>query len=144
MPDLPPEQEEGLYQYVANGKGLVGVHGTAWWISGRAMELIGGAANWHPPGLTFTVHVENGNHPVMQGIEDFEVEDEIYMSAYEPAVQILTSAECFGRTHPMAWAKSYGKGRVFYTTLGHTSATFQRPPMQQMLTQGVRWAGTPG
>jgi type 1 glutamine amidotransferase len=141
LPDMTPEQEEGLYRFVASGKGLVGVHGTAWWIHGRAMDLIGGAANWHPPGLTFTVQIASDSHPITQGVSDFEVEDEIYMSAYEPGVQILASADCFGRAHPMAWAKPYHDGRVFYTTLGHTSATFERPAMQRLLTQGVRWAG---
>jgi type 1 glutamine amidotransferase len=143
-PDLTPAQEKGLMDFVAGGKGLVGVHGTAWWIGGRAMELIGGAANWHPPGLTFTVHVDNPNHPITQGINDFEVEDEIYISAYEPYIQILASAEWHGRAHPMAWVKPYGQGRVFYTTLGHTSNTFQRPAMQQLMTQGVRWVASGG
>ena len=140
--DLTAEQEEGLRTFVASGKGLVGAHGTAWWISGRAMDLIGGAANWHPPGLTFTVHVEAGDHPITQGVDDFEVEDEIYISAYEPTLRILASAEWQGRAFPMAWTKSFGQGRVFYTTLGHTSATFQRPAMQRLMSQGVRWAAT--
>jgi uncharacterized protein len=140
--DLTPEQEEGLRRFVASGKGLVGAHGTAWWINGRAMELIGGAANWHPPGLTFTVKIDQPNHPITQGVGDFEVEDEIYISAFEPTVQILASAEWQGKAHPMAWTKSYGQGRVFYTTLGHTKNTFERPAMQQLIAQGVRWAGS--
>ena len=138
--ELTAAQEEGLLGFVAGGKGLVGVHGTAWWIGGRAVDLMGGHANWHPPGLTFTVKVEDGGHPVMQGIEDFEVEDEIYMSAYDPAIRILASAQWSEKAHPLAWVKPYGKGRVFYTALGHTSATFQRPAMQQMMRQGVLWA----
>ncbi len=138
--DLTADQEEGLLQFVAGGKGLVGVHGTAWWIGGRAVDLIGGHANWHPPGLTFTVNVEDSAHPIMQGIEDFEVEDEIYMTAYDPAIHILASAQWHEKAHPMAWVKAYDRGRVFYTTLGHTSDTFKRPAMRQMLRQGVRWA----
>lgn len=140
-PDLTPAQEESLRNFVAGGKGLVGVHGSAWWIDGQAMQLIGGAANWHPPGLTFTVHVERPEHAITQGITDFEVEDEIYISAYEPTIEILASAEWQGRAHPMAWTKPYGQGRVFYTTLGHTKHTFERPSMQQLMAQGVRWAG---
>ncbi len=141
-PDLTPEQEEGLFNFVAGGKGLVGMHGTAWWIGGRAVDLIGGHANWHPPGLTFTVNIAERDHPTMQGIDDFEVEDEIYISAHEPQLQILATAEWHGKAHPMAWVKSYGKGRVFYTTLGHTAETFQRPAMQQVLVQATRWAAS--
>lgn len=106
------------------------------------MDLIGGHANWHPPGLTFTVTIDDASHAVTQDMIDFEVEDEIYISAYEPSLHILASAQWHGRAHPMAWVKSYGQGRVFYTTLGHTAETFQRPAMQQLMTQGARWAGT--
>ena len=42
-PDLTSEQEDGLFEFVSGGKGLVGIHGTAWWIGGRAVDLIGGA-----------------------------------------------------------------------------------------------------
>ena len=37
--DLTPAQEEGLFKFVEGGKGLVGIHGTAWWIGGRAVLL---------------------------------------------------------------------------------------------------------
>ena len=138
--ELSADQEDGLFQFVSGGKGLVGVHGTGWWIGGQAVDLIGGHANWHPPGLTFTVNVEDGAHPVMAGIDDFEVEDEIYMSAYDPAIHILASAQWAEKAHPMAWVKPYGNGRVFYTALGHTSDTFQRTAVQRMMRQGTLWA----
>lgn len=139
-PDLTPAQEEGLLQFVAGGKGLVGIHGTAWWIGGRAVDLIGGHANWHPPGLIFTVNIDDSQHPITQALTDFEVEDEIYISAYAPDLHILASAQWHGRSHPLAWVKPYGQGRVFYTALGHGPGTFERPAMQQLITQGVRWA----
>ena len=139
-PDLTPEQEAGLFGFVSGGKGLVGIHGTAWWIGGRAADLIGGHANWHPPGGTFTVHIEDADHPITQGVEDFEVEDEIYMSAYDPYLHIIASAEWSDRPHPMAWVKPYGDGRVFYTALGHGPGTFERPSMQKLVGQGVQWA----
>lgn len=140
-PDLTPDQEAGLFRFVESGKGLVGIHGTAWWIGGRAVDLIGGHANWHPPGLTFTVNIEDATHPITAGVSDFAVEDEIYISAYEPTLHILASAQWHGRAHPMAWVKRFGQGRVFYTALGHTADTFRQPAMQQLVTQGVRWVG---
>ena len=138
--DLTPEEEAGLFRYVSDGRGLVGIHGTAWWIGGRAVDLIGGHANWHPPGSTFTVHIEDTEHPTTQGLEDFDVEDEIYISAHEPDIHVLASAEWFGKAHPMAWVKPYGSGRVFYTTLGHGPGTFERAGMQQFITQAAKWA----
>ncbi len=141
VPVLTPAQEEGLFDFVAGGKGLVGIHGTAWCIGGKAVDLIGGHANWHPPGLTFTVSITDSDHPVTQGVPDFDVEDEIYMSAWDPAIRILATAEWSGKQHPLAWVKSYGEGRVFYTALGHGPGTFACLGMQQMMVQGVQWAG---
>jgi type 1 glutamine amidotransferase len=140
LDDLTPDQERGLFDYVSGGGGLVGVHGTAWWIPTRAVSLIGGHANWHPPGLTFEVQVDDPDHAVMDGIDNFEVDDEIYMSAWDPSIHVLASATWSDKQHPMAWTQSYGEGRVFYTTLGHGSGTFERPMMQKLVTNGALWA----
>ncbi|HZR01068.1 MAG TPA: ThuA domain-containing protein [Chloroflexota bacterium] len=138
--ELTEAQEEGLYRFVREGKGLVGIHGTGWWTSGRHAELTGGHANWHPPGLHFTVKIEEPGHPITQGIGDFEVDDEIYMSAYDPTIKILASASWSNVNHPMAWTHSYGKGRVFFTTLGHGPNTFEVPAVQRLVTNAVVWA----
>ena len=139
--ELSPEQEDALIAFVAGGKGLVGVHGTAWNVGERAVSLLGGHANWHPPGSTFTVNIADGDHPITDGVEDFEVEDEIYMSAWFPEIEILATAEWADKQHPLAWTKPHGDGRVFYTALGHGPDTFTRPNMQKLMLQGVRWAG---
>ena len=140
-PELSTEQEDALFAFVGGGKGLVGIHGTAWNIGERAVSLLGGHANWHPPGLTFTVNIAEGDHPITAGVADFEVEDEIYMSAWFPEIDILATAEWADKPHPLAWTKFHGDGRVFYTALGHGPDTFTRSGMQQLMTQGVRWAG---
>ncbi|MDA1193226.1 MAG: ThuA domain-containing protein [Candidatus Poribacteria bacterium] len=137
---LTDAQANGLEKFVESGKGLVGIHGTAWNISSRWIDLLGGSANWHPPGATFTVEVGNG-HAVTEGVENFEVEDEIYMSAVDPAVETLATASWQNRNHPLAWTKSHGNGRVFYTALGHGPGTFEKPMMQRLMTQAVLWAG---
>ena len=137
--ELTPRQEAGLFEFVSGGKGLVGVHGTAWKVGSRVVDLIGGHANWHPPGGTFRVHIEDPSHPATQGIADFELEDEIYISAYDPDLHILATAEWSDHDHPLAWVKTYGEGRVFYTTLGHGPATFEQLGMQKLI-QGLGWA----
>jgi hypothetical protein len=140
LDDLRPDQEQGLFDYVAGGGGPVGVHGTAWWIPSRAVPLLGGHANWHPPGLTFQVQIDDAEHPITDGVESFEVEDEIYMSAWDPSIEILATATWQDKQHPLAWTQPYGAGRVFYCALGHTAATYERPMMQRLMTNGVRWA----
>ena len=46
VPDLAPEQEAGLFAFVERGGGLAAMHGSAWWIGGKAVDLMGGHANW--------------------------------------------------------------------------------------------------
>jgi type 1 glutamine amidotransferase len=140
VPELTPAQAEGLLAFVRSGKGLVGVHGTGWQIGGEFITLIGGHANWHPPGLEFTVTIDDPSHPITEGVGSFTVQDEIYMSAWDPAIHILASATWADKQHPMAWTHRYGNGRVFYTTLGHGPSTFENPAVQQMLANGTRWA----
>ncbi len=139
QPELTPEQEAGLLSYVRGGGGFVGVHGTGWWIGREAFMLIGGHANWHPAGLEFTVHIEQ-QHPCVAGLTDFTVGDEIYMSAWDPNINVLATATWSERKHPVAWTHTYGDGRVFYTTLGHGPSTFENAAVQQLLVNGVLWA----
>lgn len=138
--ELADAQAGGLFSFVRGGKGLIGIHGTGWWIGGEAVGLIGGHANWHPPGLEFTVQVEDREHPVTQGVSEFTVQDEIYMSAWDPAVHVLATATWSDKKHPMAWTHTYGRGRVFYTTLGHGPGTFENPAVQKMIANAALWA----
>ena len=41
---------------------------------------------------------------------------------------------------PVAWAKMYGKGRVFYSTFGHAAETWDDPQIQKMYFEATRWA----
>ena len=65
--------------------------------------------------------------------------DEIYMSAWDPGIDVLATATWAERKHPMAWTNRYGDGRVYYTTLGHGPNTFLNPAVQQLLSNGARW-----
>jgi type 1 glutamine amidotransferase len=44
------------------------------------------------------------------------------------------------RDFPVSWAKKYGKGRVFYSTLGHVEENWDKPAIQTMYTEAIRWA----
>jgi type 1 glutamine amidotransferase len=137
--ELAPADESGLLSYVRDGGGFVGVHGTGWWIGGEAVRLVGGHANWHPAGLEFKVNIEQPGHPCVAGLSDFLVTDEIYMSAWDPAIDLLATASWAERKHPVAWTHSYGYGKVFYTTLGHGPSTFENAAVQRLLENGALW-----
>jgi hypothetical protein len=142
--DLTPEQAKGVFDFVRGGKGFVGIHGTGWRIGGEAIALTGGHANWHPPGLHFTVNVDDKEHAITRDLADFEVDDEIYMSAWDPAIRVLATATWAENKHPMAWTHSYGSGRVFFTTLGHAPNTFENEPVLRMLGNATLWAAGQG
>jgi type 1 glutamine amidotransferase len=138
--ELSEAESDGLLSFVRGGKGFIGIHGSGWWIGGEHIRLVGGHANWHPPGLEFTVRIDDTQHAITEGIGDFGVQDEIYMSAWDPSIHVLATAEWADKRHPMAWTNRYGEGRVFYTTLGHGPGTFENPTMQALLANAARWA----
>ena len=44
------------------------------------------------------------------------------------------------RDFAVAWTKMYGKGRVYYSTLGHVNENWDKPEFQKMITEAIRWA----
>jgi type 1 glutamine amidotransferase len=44
---------------------------------------------------------------------------------------------------PIAWTKRWGKGNVFYCSLGHQPAIVEQPPVLQLIRQGMVWAAAP-
>jgi type 1 glutamine amidotransferase len=41
---------------------------------------------------------------------------------------------------PLAWAKNYGKGRVFYSALGHAASTWDNPDVYRMYYEAIKWS----
>ena len=44
------------------------------------------------------------------------------------------------RDFAVTWAKMYGKGRVYYTTLGHVEENWDKPEFQKMLIEAIKWS----
>jgi type 1 glutamine amidotransferase len=141
-----------------DGKGFVGIHSatitfTGWPDYG---EMIGGYFDEHPWN-TFDapVVVEDPAFPGMKAWgPSFVLTDEIYQmknfSRANTRVLMRLDASKLDLANPrvhrtdkdfaVAWAKMYGKGRVFYTTLGHVEANWDKPQMQTMITEAIKWA----
>jgi type 1 glutamine amidotransferase len=141
-----------------DGKGFVGIHSatitfTSWPDYG---EMIGGYFDEHPWN-TFEapVVVEDPAFPGMKAWgPSFVLTDEIYQmknfSRSNTRVLMRLDASKLDLANPrvhrtdkdfaVAWAKMYGKGRVFYTTLGHVETNWDKPEMQTMMTEAIKWA----
>jgi uncharacterized protein len=141
-----------------DGKGFIGIHSATITFTGwpEYGEMIGGYFDEHPWG-TFDapIVVEDISFPGMQQWpRSFVLRDEIYQmkSFSRDKVRVLMSLDpskldlANPRVHrtdrdfAVTWAKMFGKGRVYYTTLGHPEEVWDRPEMQQMITEAIKWA----
>jgi type 1 glutamine amidotransferase len=159
-----PEMRAALAAFVANGGGIVGNHGTSvaspnWAGFGEILGATG--ASHREPTEKATIVVEDPSHPIVRAFDGkpFEYVDEFYRLAApysRDKVRVLLSIDanatdmmqgrCFGQClrddndYPVAWIRQAGKGRVFYTSLGHNPDVFWDPRMLQMFLAGIQYA----
>ncbi len=150
-PDPSEKAKAGLLDYVKGGGSVVALHFACSsfqeWKEYR--ELLGRVwvkgTGGHGPYGEFVVNIKNNDHPVTKGLKDFKTEDELYAKLSGDAkIEVLATAdsEWSGKTEPIVYAKSYGKGRVLHNVLGHGIDSKQNPAYQQLFRRGVEWAAT--
>jgi uncharacterized protein len=138
-PALTPPQKEDLLSFVREGKGLVAIHSSiaafrswpeyAGMIGGQAVETPGAPEEWS---IAVT---EPGVAAMSLFPASFRVRDRILPVKLAEDARVLARS---GKT-PVAWTKTYGKGRVFVSQLGHTDTVFDRKDVQHMLLEAIRW-----
>jgi type 1 glutamine amidotransferase len=157
--DLTAEQRADLLSFVRDdGKGFVATHAgaTGFFSWPEFGEMLGGRFDEHPWGVTeATVIVEDGSSPMTKHLpKTFTVTDEHYqlkefsrsklhVLARLDASKLDLKAPLVHRTDgdfPVAWTKTYGKGRVFYSTLGHPRELWDTPWLQTMYFEALKWA----
>ena len=148
--EISDEQKLGLLNWVASGKGYVGIHSAADSFRGcpdyRAM--VGGYFVTHPRYRDYQVCVTDPEHPIMKDIvevepKEFFVKDEMYVTSYDERNHVLAQALWKDATVPVAWVKDWGQGRVFWLALGHDPAACKQDVFAKLLKRGVVWAATP-
>ena len=151
---LNASQQAAFEAWVRGGGGWVGVHSAAdteydWPFYG---ELLGGA--WfrdHPAIQAATLLVEDGTHPSTRHLQaSFPFIDEWYNFRVNPrgAAQVLLEIDETSYSpgagamgdHPLAWYRSLGAGRAWYTNLGHRAETYGDTRFSQHLLGGILWA----
>ncbi|MEW6251347.1 MAG: ThuA domain-containing protein [Planctomycetota bacterium] len=154
-----PELKQALLEFVRSGKGIVGIHAATdcfynWPAFG---ELLGGYFAGHPWNETVTVKIDDPASPLNTpfGGQPFEIADEIYQfkSPYSRAVlHVLLSLDTsktdmkkqgLGRPdndYAVSWIRDYGKGRVFYCSLGHRHEVFATPAVVAHYLAGIQYA----
>jgi len=157
--EMDDQQKEDFISFIHDdGKGFIGIHSAAitfthWPEYG---DMIGGYYDEHPWG-TFNapIIVEDPAFPGMRQFPPaFYLLDEIYQvknfSREKCRVLMRLDASKLDLKNPrvhrtdkdfaVTWAKMYGKGRVYYSTLGHQMEDWDRPDIQKMYTEAIRWS----
>ena len=152
--ELPIPDLGAFLQWIQEGHAFIGVHAASDTLksSDAYVEMIGGNFAGHP----WTAKGEHGfvnhdpTHPVVKMFpERFRWKDEIYQYGprYNPDnVRVLLSIDMAASTPknpwhvPVSWVRDYGRGRVFYTNLGHNNETWSDAAFQKHLNEGTAWA----
>jgi type 1 glutamine amidotransferase len=152
------EQKAALLSFVQeDGKGFLAIHSgvDTFYKWPEYGEMVGGYFDDHP-WLTFDAPmvVEDPAFPGMQDLpRAFTMQDEIYQirDFSRDKVRVLMSLDAskldmtrknIHRTDndfAVIWARNYGKGRVLYNGLGHLNEVYDRPDVQKMMVEHMKW-----
>ena len=153
MSSITEEQEKMLLSAVRDrGVAIAGWHGglaDAFRNSPDYQFMVGGQWVAHPGGIIdYKVNIVDHKNPITYGLSDFKVRSEQYYMHVDPANEVLAETTFNGEhaywidgfSMPVVWKKKYGKGNVFYTSLGHSVDVFDIPEALTILKRGILWA----
>ncbi len=156
------EQERNLLRAVWSGVGIAGWHGCmadSFRVSTDYQFMVGGQWVAHPGNfIEHEVNVLDTGDPVTAGLGDFKLNTEQYYLHVDPGNVVLATTtfegdhpvsmrsqyDCQwirGTLMPVVWKRMWGKGRVFYSSIGHKIEDFRVPEANEIAKRGMLWAG---
>ena len=152
MSKIEKEEIENLAAAVEGGVGLGGYHGgmgDAFRDSVLYQFMCGGQWVAHPGNIIdYRVDITRPDDPIMEGLSSFPYRSEQYYMHVDPSNEVLATTTFSGEhaawidgvVMPVVWKRRHGKGRVFYSSLGHVTSEFAVPEMKTILKRGLLWA----
>ncbi|MCE7795994.1 ThuA domain-containing protein [Sphingobium sufflavum] len=157
---LTVSQRKAVRDFVERGGGFVAIHGaggdSSYFWDWYAHDVLGAQFKGHPMAPQFQdarVVVEAPTHPVAKGLPaEWTMTDEWYSFSDNPrtsgATVLLTLDEKSYKPgtaltmgdHPLAWTKCAGKGRIFYSAIGHRAESYAQPQHLALLESAITWA----
>lgn len=156
--DVRPDedQQQALVDFVASGRRWLALHGTnsllEWTREGKVAapdtmapvtRLLGSRFIAHPPLGEFEVRVTEPSHPLVRGIDTFNVTDELYLAELYGRNRVLLETRYNGKAarefvrrewfsdepRPVLYLHEHGAGEVLYLTLGHCRGRYDMQPL---------------
>lgn len=152
MGTITNDQEKGLLDAVESGIGIAGWHGgmgDSFRNNVNYQFMVGGQWVAHPGGvIDYEVNITKHDDPIVAGLADFAMHSEQYYMHVDPSNEVLATTTFSGEhaywiegtVMPVAWKRTYGKARVFYTSLGHVASDFDVLEAREIVKRGMLWA----
>ena len=148
---LTVNQEAAIITAVEHGVGLATWHGTADAFNDNHLFkfMLGGQFICHPGDFVeYSVDISDKDHTITEGLGAFKVVSEQYFVHVDPNNHVLATTTFKGQRYPWlagqscpaAWTRMWGKGRVFYQSVGHTVNELAIPEVYEMTKRGIAWA----
>jgi hypothetical protein len=144
---LSDAAREGVVTHLARGGGLLGLHTASICFDDwpQWADILGAGwdwgRSWHPTPRRSHIGVRTGGHPIVAGVGDFDVLDEIYVDlAVAPDVVPLAESDVDGRPQPVLWARSWHGARIVYDALGHGVESLAESTHATLVVRAALWA----
>jgi type 1 glutamine amidotransferase len=163
QPPMPPEGKKALLKAVEEGKGFVGSHCASDTFHSPGdrnrnqdrdkldpyIAMLGGEFIVHGAQQKAWMRVIDPKFPGAEGLKDFALHEEWYaLKNFAPDLHVILAEDNEGMkgamyqrpNFPATWARRHGKGRVFYTSMGHREDVWESQVFQNLLLGGLSWA----
>jgi type 1 glutamine amidotransferase len=152
MGTITREQEKGLLEAVKSGVGIAGWHGgmaDSFRNNTEYQWMVGGQWVAHPGNIIdYEVNITNHDDPITKGLKDFKMHSEQYYMHVDPSNEVLATTTFSGEhapwikgcVMPVVWKRMWGKGRVFYSSVGHVAEDFDVFEAREIVRRGMLWA----
>jgi len=154
MGQITGEQSQGLQQAILGGVGLAGWHGgmcDSFRMDTGYQFMTGGQWVHHPGGIVpYTVKIIDRKDPITRGLKDFKMTSEQYYMHTDPGNEVLATTTFSGKfggipwikgtVMPAVWKRPFGKGSVFYASIGHVAKDYEVPEALEIVKRGILWA----
>jgi len=154
---ISPHRQQNFLKLLDKGIGVVAVHHSIAafqdWpeyrkIIGGKYFLSDGIENGVPhkrggykEGLNFTIRIEDKNHPITRGLNDFVVFDETYRYYFvDPPSRPILTTDAQTSEKVIGWVSACKKARVCYIEPGHGASTYENENYRKLLSQAIRWS----